>query len=271
MLISLPDIHYLNLVQDILNDPLRTDRTGVGTHSTFAPKKLYFNLEKHFPLLLSKKVNFKAIVVELLWFLKGSTNISYLHEHGVHIWDDWADEEGNLGPVYGKQWRDWQGVDQIANLINSLRNDPFSRRHIVTAWNPLEINEMALPPCHCLFQFYVKEHDGNKYLSCQLYQRSADLALGVPFNIASYSLLTCMIAQQVDMIPHEFIWCGGDVHIYANHVEGLNIQLTRKHAEYPCLPRIELRKAKDIFSYELEDISLMDYQPADAIRFPIAV
>ena len=268
---SMPDYDYLNLVEDILEEPLRTDRTLTGTHSIFAPQKLYFNLETSFPLLLSKKVNFKAIVVELLWFLKGSTNISYLHEHGVHIWDDWADQDGNLGPVYGKQWRDWQGIDQIANLIHALRDDPFSRRHIVTAWNPAEISDMALPPCHCLFQFYVHEQDGNKYLSCQLYQRSADIALGVPFNIASYSLLTMMIAQQVDMIPFEFIWCGGDTHIYANHVDGLNIQLARKHNHYPCLPRVEIKKAKDIFSYELEDIILHDYYPAEPIRFPIAV
>ena len=267
---------YLELMRHVREHGVKKqDRTGTGTVSVFG-YQMRFDLGEGFPLVTTKRLHLKSIIHELLWFLKGDTNIRYLKENGVSIWDEWADAQGELGPVYGYQWRNWptpdgRHIDQITQVLEQLKNNPDSRRIIVSAWNVADIEQMALPPCHCLFQFYVHEQDGNKYLSCQLYQRSADIALGVPFNIASYSLLTMMIAQQVDMIPFEFIWCGGDTHIYANHVDGLKIQLARKYNEYPCLPRVEIKKAKDIFSYELEDIILHDYYPADAIRFPIAV
>ncbi len=220
---------YLDLMRDILeNGTKKEDRTGTGTFSVFG-RQMRFNLAEGFPVVTTKRVHLRSVIVELLWFLRGDTNIAYLHEHGVTIWDEWADEKGNLGPVYGYQWRSWpapdgKSIDQIARVVDQIRKNPDSRRHIVTAWNPAEIDKMALPPCHALFQFYVA--DGK--LSCQLYQRSADYFLGVPFNIASYALLTHMVAHQCDLTPGEFVWTGGDVHLYTNHLEQARLQLTRE-------------------------------------------
>ena len=308
---------YLALARDILTNGQDTeDRTGVGTRSVFG-RQLRFDLTKGFPLLTTKKIFRKGIVHELLWFLKGDTNIAYLLENDVHIWDEWADAEGNLGPVYGKQWRSWpsikldgawlrsvETIDQIANVVASLTNNPHGRRHIVSAWNPAEVDDMALPPCHCLFQFYVRRmtrkqriKDGGWairealvgidkfddavvhpkldelgvpkfYLDCQLYQRSADLFLGVPFNNASYALLTHMIAQQVNMEAGEFVHTFGDVHIYRNHQPMIHEQLSRDIRPHPTLV---ITKAPSIFDYTYENFEFVGYNPHPAIKAPVAV
>ena len=261
---------YLDLLRHIrANGVIKTDRTGVGTQSVFG-YQMRFNLEDGFPLLTTKKVFLKGIIYELLWFLKGDTNIKFLTDNGVHIWDEWADENGNLGSVYGKQWRSWEAadgrvVDQISDLVDLIRNHPDSRRMIVCAWNPGEIDKMALPPCHCLFQFYVA--DGK--LSCQLYQRSADVFLGVPFNIASYALLTMMLAQVCGLKPGEFVHTFGDVHIYKNHFEQVDLQLSR---EPRALPTMKINpEVKSIFDFRYEDFTLEGYDPWPAIKAPVAV
>ena len=261
---------YLDLMKDILETGVeKTDHTGTGTFSVFG-RQLRFDLSKGFPLLTTKKLHTRSIFIELLWFLKGDTNIKYLHDHGVSIWDEWADEHGDLGPVYGHQWRSWPTpsggtIDQITNVLNQIKQKPDSRRHIVSAWNPAEVDKMALPPCHTMFQFYVAEGK----LSCQLYQRSADYFLGVPFNIASYALLTHMFAQQCDLLPGEFVWTGGDVHLYTNHIEQAKLQLTR---EPFALPQLNiLRKPDSIFDYQYEDFEIVNYQPHPGIKAPIAV
>lgn len=268
---------YLQLLQHILdNGVAKTDRTGTGTLSCFG-YQMRFNLEEGFPLVTTKKVHTKSIFYELLWFLKGETNIKYLKDHGVSIWDEWANEDGELGPVYGKQWRSWSAgtpseegidgnvVDQISGLINQIKTNPDSRRLIVSAWNVADLPKMALMPCHALFQFYVAEGK----LSCQLYQRSADVFLGVPFNIASYALLTMMIAQVCDLAPGEFIHTFGDVHIYNNHMEQVKLQLSRK--PYP-LPVMKLNPAvQHIFDFTFEDFTLENYQSHPAIKAPVAV
>ncbi len=261
---------YLDLLQRILAEGAeKTDRTGTGTLSVFG-HQMRFDLQQGFPLLTTKKLHLRSIIHELLWFLNGDTNIRYLKENGVSIWDDWADEHGDLGPVYGFQWRSWPGkdgssVDQISKVVDSIRSNPDSRRHMVVAYNPAYVDEMALPPCHAMFQFYVA---GGR-LSCQLYQRSADTFLGVPFNIASYALLTHMMAQQCDLEPGEFVWTGGDVHIYSNHLEQVREQLSRK--PYP-LPRLAIRrKADSIFDYRFEDFEILDYQSHPHIKAPVAV
>lgn len=261
---------YLDLMKDILETgTAKTDRTGTGTLSVFG-RQLRFDLSKGFPLLTTKKLHTRSIFIELLWFLKGDTNIKYLHDHGVTIWDEWADENGDLGPVYGHQWRSWptssgDTIDQITNVLNQIKQKPDSRRHIVSAWNPAEVDKMALPPCHALFQFYVA--DGK--LSCQLYQRSADYFLGVPFNIASYALLTHMVAQQCDLLPGEFVWTGGDTHLYTNHLEQAKLQLTR---EPFASPKLHIRRKPDsIFDYQFEDFEIVNYQSHPGIKAPIAV
>jgi thymidylate synthase len=247
----------------------RDDRTGTGTLSVFGAQAR-FDLRENFPLLTTKKLHLKSIIYELLWFLRGDTNISYLNEHGVTIWDEWADESGNLGRVYGAQWRDWRGangmgVDQIDKVISQIKSNPHSRRLIVTAWNPAEVEQMALPPCHVLFQFYVQ----NGELSCQLYQRSADLFLGVPFNIASYSLLTMMVAQVTDLKPGDFVHTFGDLHLYLNHIDQAREQLSRDPRP---LPRMHLNPAiKNIRDFKFEDFELIDYDPHPSIKAPIAV
>ena len=261
---------YLSLLQHILDTGTpKTDRTGIGTQSCFG-YQMRFDLQKGFPLVTTKKVHLKSIIYELLWFLRGETNIAYLKEHGVKIWDEWADENGDLGPVYGKQWRSWEGkdgkvIDQVTDLINQVKKNPDSRRLIISAWNVADLPEMALMPCHNMFQFYVA--DGK--LSCQLYQRSADVFLGVPFNIASYALLTMMIAQVCDLQPGEFVHTFGDVHIYSNHIEQVNLQLSRE--PYP-LPTMKLNPAvKNIFEFKFEDFTLGNYQSHPAIKAPVAV
>lgn len=261
---------YLNLLQDILDHgEYKGDRTGTGVYSVFA-RQLRFNLKDSFPLLTTKKLHLKSIIYELLWFLKGDTNVKYLNDHGVTIWNEWADANGDLGPVYGKQWRAWQAVDgrvidQISEVIKEIKKNPNSRRLIVNAWNVGELIHMALTPCHALFQFNVV---GNK-LSCQLYQRSCDVFLGLPFNIASYALLTYMIAQQCDLEPHEFIWTGGDTHLYSNHIEQAKLQLTRE--PYPS-PTLNIkRKPASILNYEFEDFEIVGYQSHPGIKAPIAV
>ena len=261
---------YLDLLQQILdNGAAKTDRTGTGTSSCFG-YQLRFDLAKGFPLVTTKKLHLKSIIYELLWFLRGDTNIQYLKEHGVSIWDEWADENGELGPVYGKQWRSWEGadgsmIDQIAQVVEQIRKTPDSRRLIVSAWNVADLPKMALMPCHALFQFYVA--DGR--LSCQLYQRSADVFLGVPFNIASYALLTLMMAQVCDLAPGEFVHTFGDVHLYNNHLEQAKLQLSRQ--PYP-LPVMKLNPAvKDIFSFRFEDFVLEGYQFHPPIKASVAV
>ncbi len=261
---------YLDLLRHIYTDGVvKTDRTGVGTKSIFGWQSRY-DLSEGFPLLTTKKVHLKSIIYELLWFLSGSTNIGYLKEHGVSIWDEWADENGDLGPVYGHQWRSWPTpdggcIDQISNLIDTIKHNPNSRRMLVSAWNVAEVDSMALPPCHCLFQFYV----ANGKLSCQLYQRSADTFLGVPFNIASYALLTMMIAQVCGLEPGEFIHTTGDTHLYLNHLEQASLQLSR---EPRPLPRMIINpEVKDIFSFNYEDFTLEGYDPWPAIKAPVAV
>lgn len=247
----------------------KSDRTGVGTRSVFG-YQMRFNLAEGFPLVTTKKLHIRSIVHELLWFLSGSSNIKYLHDNGVSIWDEWADENGDLGPVYGVQWRSWPApdgrkIDQISNLIEGIKKNPDSRRHLVVAWNPAEVDKMALPPCHCLFQFYV----ANGKLSCQLYQRSCDIFLGVPFNIASYSLLTHMVAQQCDLEVGDFVWTGGDCHIYKNHFEQVELQLSRTPRAYPKL--VINRKPSSIFDYKFEDFAIEGYDPWPHIKAPIAV
>ncbi len=261
---------YLDLLRLLLETGTdRPDRTGTGTKSIFG-HQMRFDLARGFPLLTTKKLHVKSIVYELLWFLRGDTNVRWLQERGVKIWDAWADENGDLGPVYGSQWRSWPDgkggtIDQIANVVNSIKNKPDSRRHIVTAWNPAEVDDMALPPCHCLFQFYVA--DGK--LSCQLYQRSADIFLGVPFNIASYALLTLMVAQVTGLQPGEFIHSFGDVHLYSNHVQQAREQLAR---EPKPLPRLTLNPDRQsIFGFEFEDFVLTGYDPHPHIKAEVAV
>lgn len=261
---------YLNLLQHIVSKGVeKTDRTGTGTLSTFG-YQMRFDLQQGFPLLTTKKLHIRSIVYELLWFLKGDTNIRYLNENGVSIWDEWANAEGELGPVYGHQWRSWptpngQSIDQINNVIEQIKTNPDSRRLIVSAWNVGELDKMALPPCHLLFQFYV----ANGRLSCQLYQRSADTFLGVPFNIASYALLTHMVAHQCDLEVGEFIWTGGDCHLYLNHLEQVDLQLTRKPFPGPQLAI--KRKPQHIADYCFEDFEVLNYQSHPHIKGKVAV
>ena len=261
---------YIDLVNTVLeNGAEKGDRTGTGTKSIFG-YQMRFNLSEGFPLLTTKKIHIKSVIHELLWFLSGDTNISYLKENGVSIWDDWADENGDLGPVYGYQWRSWQTpdgrhIDQIKNLVEQLKNNPDSRRHIITAWNPADVEDMALPPCHCLFQFYIA--DGK--LSCQLYQRSADIFLGVPFNIASYALLTMMLAQVLELEQGDFVHTLGDAHLYLNHLEQAQTQISRLPG---ALPTMKINPEKRyIFDFVFEDFSLEDYEAQPHIRAPIAV
>jgi thymidylate synthase len=262
------DTQYEDFLRHVLaRGTPKSDRTGTGTRSVFG-HQMRFDLSRGFPLVTTKRVHFRSVAVELLWFLRGEGNIGWLHENGVTIWDEWADERGDLGPVYGVQWRSWPTpageVDQIEELLRTLRTNPDSRRMIVSAWNVGMLGEMALPPCHLLFQFHVA--DGR--LSCQLYQRSADLFLGVPFNIASYALLTHMIAQQVGLEPGDFIWTGGDCHIYDNHRDQAAEQLSR---EARPMPRLRLRRAASLFDYTFEDIELVGYDPHPGIKAPVAV
>ncbi|MCP2275291.1 thymidylate synthase [Nocardia amikacinitolerans] len=263
------DTQYEDLLRLVLaTGTAKADRTGTGTRSVFG-HQLRYDLGAGFPLITTKKVHLKSIVYELLWFLRGDSNVGWLREHGVTIWDEWADPHGELGPVYGVQWRSWPTpdgahIDQIGQVLDTLRTDPDSRRIIVSAWNVAELDKMALAPCHAFFQFYVA--DGK--LSCQLYQRSADLFLGVPFNIASYALLTHMVAQQTGLEPGDFIWTGGDCHIYDNHVEQVTEQLRRE--PYP-FPRLRLRRAASLFDYAYEDVEVVDYQHHPAIKAPVAV
>ena len=261
---------YLDVLQCVVDDGVeRGDRTGTGTRSVFG-HQLRFDLAQGFPMLTTKKLHVKSIIHELLWFLSGDTNIGYLNENGVSIWNEWADENGDLGPVYGRQWRSWQTsdgrhIDQISQLVAQLTSNPESRRHIVTAWNPADVDDMALPPCHCLFQFYVA--DGK--LSCQLYQRSADIFLGVPFNIASYALLTLMLAQVCDLEVGDFVHTLGDAHLYLNHLDQARLQLARTPSALPSL-RINPDR-KDIFGFVFDDFELLDYQAQAHIPAPVAV
>jgi thymidylate synthase len=263
------DTQYEDLLRRVLETGSpKSDRTGTGTTSTFG-ERLRYDLSRGFPLITTKKVHFKSVAYELLWFLRGEGNVHWLQEHGVSIWDEWAAEDGGLGPVYGVQWRSWPTpdggtIDQIAQVLQTLRSDPDSRRMLVSAWNVGALPEMALAPCHAMFQFYVA--DGR--LSCQLYQRSADLFLGVPFNIASYALLTQMVAQQVGLEPGDFVWVGGDCHIYNNHVEQVQTQLSRTPYDFPSL---SIAPASSLFDYKYEDFTLENYQHHPALRAPVAV
>jgi thymidylate synthase len=260
---------YLDLMERVLSRGAeKRDRTGTGTLSIFG-HQMRFDLAEGFPLVTTKKLHLKSIIYELLWFLRGDTNVKYLNEHGVSIWDDWADERGDLGPVYGRQWRSWpapdgSAIDQMTNVVAAIRRNPDSRRLIVSAWNPAEVDRMALPPCHCLFQFYVA---GGR-LSCQLYQRSADLFLGVPFNIASYALLTHLVCDQLNLLPGEFIWTGGDCHLYNNHLEQARLQLTRAPLSLPQL--VIKRRPSTIFEYRYEDFELSNYRPYAHIPAKVA-
>ncbi|WP_345476674.1 thymidylate synthase [Nesterenkonia rhizosphaerae] len=261
---------YEDLLADVLaHGTKKSDRTGTGTTSVFG-RQIRFDLADSFPLITTKRVHFKSVALELLWFLRGDSNVRWLQERGVRIWNEWADENGDLGPVYGVQWRSWptptgESIDQISTLVEQLKANPDSRRHLVTAWNPSQIEEMALPPCHILFQFYVA--DGK--LSCQLYQRSADMFLGVPFNIASYSLLTLMVAQQTGLEPGEFIWTGGDCHIYDNHIEQVREQLSREARPYPQLHIT--RQPQSLLDYQYEDFEVLNYDPHPTIKAVVAV
>lgn len=261
---------YLDLLRHIrTNGVMKEDRTGTGTQSVFG-YQMRFDLSKGFPLLTTKKVHLKSIIYELLWFLAGDTNVKFLQDHGVTIWDEWADAEGNLGPVYGHQWRSWQTtdgrvIDQISQVIDQIQHHPDSRRMLVTAWNPSDVDKMALPPCHCLFQFYVAEGK----LSCQLYQRSADVFLGVPFNIASYALLTMMMAQVCGLQPGEFVHTTGDTHIYRNHFEQVDLQLSREPRQLPVMKLNP--EVKSLFDFQYEDFTLEGYDPWPAIKAPVAV
>jgi thymidylate synthase len=264
-----PERQYLHLMRDILDNGVRReDRTGTGTLGVFG-RQMRFDLAKGFPVLTTKKLHLRSIIVELLWFLRGETNIRYLKDNGVRIWDEWADAEGELGPVYGKQWRSWTApdgrvIDQIEKLVHGLKTNPNSRRHIVTAWNPADVDDMALPPCHCLFQFFVA--DGK--LSCQLYQRSADVFLGVPFNIASYALLTIMLAQVVGLEPGDFVHTFGDAHLYLNHLEQAELQLTREPLP---LPKMRITPKTDLFAFALSDFTLEGYEAWPHIKADVAV
>ena len=270
-----PERAYLDLMAEILAHGVRRDdRTDTGTLGVFG-RQIRFDLARGFPLLTTKKVHWKSVVAELIWFLRGDTNVRWLQARGVSIWDEWADPEtGDLGPVYGKQWRSWAApdgrtVDQMARLVEGLRTNPYSRRHVVSAWNPAEVDDMALPPCHCLFQFFVAPAaDGAKRLSCQLYQRSADVFLGVPFNIASYALLTHMVAQVAGLEVGEFVHTFGDAHLYLNHLEQARLQLTREPRPFP---RLVLAPKTDLFAFEPEDVGLEGYDPHPAIKAPVAV
>lgn len=261
---------YLDLLEDVLeNGTPKEDRTGVGTRSVFG-RQLRFDLNEGFPLVTTKRIHLKSVIHELLWFLRGDTNIAYLKEHGVRIWDEWADENGDLGPVYGSQWRFWEApdgrkIDQIANVVEAIKKNPDSRRHLVSAWNVAEVDQMKLPPCHFVFQFYV----ANGKLSCMLTMRSVDTFLGLPFNIASYALLTHMIAQQCDLDVGEFIWSGGDVHIYNNHIEQVKTQLERE--PYPLPKLVIKRKPESIFDYKYEDFEFIDYKYHPTIKATVAV
>ncbi len=265
-----PEQQYLDLLSDLLERGVkREDRTGTGTLGLFG-RQMRFDLAAGFPALTTKKLHLKSIIVELLWFLRGETNVKWLQERGVSIWDEWADERGELGPVYGKQWRSWESrdgteIDQIAKVVEAIKANPYSRRHIVSAWNPADVDQMALPPCHCLFQFHVAEGR----LSCQLYQRSADVFLGVPFNIASYALLTMMVAQVCDLEPGEFVHTLGDAHLYLNHIEQAKLQLTRPPLPLPVMKLNPERR--DIFAFEFDDFELVGYTPHPGIKAPIAV
>ena len=260
---------YEDLLRDVLaTGTVKGDRTGTGTLSTFG-RQIRYDLSQGFPLLTTKRVHVRSIVGELLWFLRGDTNVRWLQERGITIWNEWADADGELGPVYGYQWRSWPApdgrhIDQIAKVIESIKTNPDSRRHMVSAWNPALIDEMALPPCHALFQFYVA--DGK--LSCQLYQRSADLFLGVPFNIASYALLTHMIAAQTGLEVGDFVWTGGDCHIYSNHLDQVHLQLSRDPYPYPTL---RLADRPSLMEYDIDDVEILDYQHHPGIKAPIAV
>ena len=273
-----PEQPYLDLLREVLDHGVeRSDRTGVGTRGVFG-RQMRFDLSRGFPLLTTKRVHFKSVVLELLWFLQGSTNVRWLQERGCSIWDEWADADGELGPVYGKQWRSWARpdradgsgeIDQIARLLHGLLTDPYGRRHIVSAWNPADVDDMALPPCHCLFQFHVAPGaDGRGRLSCQLYQRSADIFLGVPFNIASYALLTHMVAQVVGLEVGDFVHTLGDAHLYLNHLEQAELQLSR--SPRPA-PRLRLAAGDDLFGFQPHDIGLEGYEPLPAIKAPVAV
>lgn len=261
---------YLDLMQRILDEGVdRGDRTGTGTRSLFGTQ-MRFDLNAGFPLLTTKKVHLRSIIYELLWFLRGDTNIQFLHDHKVTIWDEWADAKGNLGPVYGKQWRSWECadgrvIDQISNVVDQIKHNPNSRRLIVNAWNVADVDQMALPPCHTMFQFYV----ANNKLSCMLYQRSCDFFLGVPFNIASYALLTMMMAKECDLELGDFVWTGGDTHLYMNHFEQAKEQLSRTPRALPQM--IIKRKAPSIFEYDYDDFELQNYDPYPVIKAPIAV
>jgi thymidylate synthase len=263
------DTQYEDLLRLVLaSGAAKTDRTGTGTRSVFG-HQLRYDLSRGFPLITTKKVHLRSIVYELLWFLRGDSNVGWLREHGVSIWDEWADADGDLGPVYGVQWRSWpipdgRHIDQISEVLNTLRVNPDSRRMIVSAWNVAALDQMALPPCHALFQFYVA--DGK--LSCQLYQRSADLFLGVPFNIASYALLTHMMAQQAQLAPGDFVWTGGDCHIYDTHLSQVTEQLSRTPFEFPSLV---LRQAPSLFDYNFADVEIVGYEHHPAIKAPVAV
>jgi thymidylate synthase len=269
MLGAVADTQYEDLLRVVLaSGAAKTDRTGTGTHSVFG-HQLRYDLSRGFPLITTKKVHLRSIVYELLWFLRGDSNVGWLREHGVSIWDEWADADGDLGPVYGVQWRSWpipdgRHIDQISEVLNTLRVNPDSRRMIVSAWNVAALDQMALPPCHALFQFYVA--DGK--LSCQLYQRSADLFLGVPFNIASYALLTHMMAQQAQLAPGDFVWTGGDCHIYDTHLSQVTEQLSRTPFEFPSLV---LRQAPSLFDYNFADVEIVGYEHHPAIKAPVAV
>ena len=264
-----PEFQYLRLLQSILDHGhKRDDRTGTGTIGLFG-HQMRFDLTQGFPLLTTKKVHFKSIAIELLWFLKGETNIKFLKDNGVKIWDEWADPDGELGPVYGKQWRSWAApdgrlIDQMSRLVDEIKTNPMSRRHIVTAWNPADLDAMALPACHCFFQFYVS---GNR-LSCQLYQRSGDAFLGVPFNIASYALLTHMVANATGLEVGDFIHSFGDVHIYLNHIDQVRTQLERTPLPFP---QLRLKAKADLFSYEYQDFALDNYQSHSVLKAPVAV
>ncbi len=261
---------YLDLMKKVLEEgTFKNDRTGTGTRSIFG-HQMRFNLQDGFPLVTTKRCHLRSIIHELLWFLKGDTNIAYLHENNVTIWDEWADENGDLGPVYGKQWRAWptpdgSHIDQLTTVLSQLKNDPDSRRIIVSAWNVGELNKMALAPCHAFFQFYVA--DGK--LSCQLYQRSCDVFLGLPFNIASYALLVHMVAQQCDLIPGDFVWTGGDTHLYMNHMEQTHLQLTREPRPLPQL--VIKRRPDSLFDYQFDDFEIVGYDPHPAIKAPVAI
>ncbi|WP_104434565.1 thymidylate synthase [Kineococcus xinjiangensis] len=263
------DTQYEDLLRHVLEHGTpKSDRTGTGTRSVFG-HQMRFDLAGSFPLVTTKRVHFRSLALELLWFLRGDSNVAWLQERGVTIWDEWADADGDLGPVYGVQWRSWPTpgggtVDQLSQVLDILRRDPDSRRMVVSAWNVADLDRMALAPCHALFQFHVA---GGR-LSCQLYQRSADLFLGVPFNIASYALLTRMVAQQVGLEPGEFVWTGGDCHIYDNHVEQVREQLSREVLPFP---RLELRRAPSLFDYSYEDFEVLDYRHHPAIKAPVAV